>query len=131
MNTPSIWILNVMGLDSLNAEANKWFGLLASATTPQDRADAKAYLSAVIAERDQRLAGYSEGLWGAAKAGLAAPFEALGGSHGAGASGLAAAAADKAAAAAAKANEVIKTALIVGAVGLIVAGALYSYQAAT
>lgn len=93
MITPTIWTLNVRGLDWLNAEANLWFGKMAAATG-QDKADAKAYLDAVIAERNQRDAQYAGGFVSTALGGVTGVFETLGGSSGAGAAGLAGGVAD-------------------------------------
>lgn len=87
METPSAFLLNIRGVEWLDAEANKWFAIYASAVG-QDKADAKAYLDQVLAERGQRLKQYEGGILGAAKAGAGAIFEALGGSSGPGASGL-------------------------------------------
>lgn len=87
METPSVFLLNLRGIDWLEEEAARWFTIYANATG-QDKIDAKAYLDQVLAERDQRLKQYGGGVVGAAKAGATAIFETLGGSAGAGASGL-------------------------------------------
>lgn len=87
MIIPSVWTLNMRGLDWLNAEANTWFQKMATAKG-QDKADAKAYLDAVIAERNQRNTQYAGGFFNTAAAGVTGFFETLGGSSGGGAAGL-------------------------------------------
>lgn len=88
MITPSIATLNVRGLAWLEDEASRWFKIYGTATGV-DKADAKQYLDAVLAEKDQRAKQYSGGLVSVIGAGISAPFEMLGGSGGAGAYGLA------------------------------------------
>lgn len=86
METPIYAQLNTRNLQWLQDEAAKWFTIYGNASG-QDKIDAKAYLDQVLAEQAQRakqmLDPIEKWTWP-----LSAPFEAVGGSAGAGASGL-------------------------------------------
>lgn len=128
MQTPSTWTLNGRGLDWLNAEADRWFGIVAGATTAQDRADASAYLHVVIAERDQRLADYAGGFLSTVGGAMSAPFELFGGSAGPGASGLSGGVADTVSSSTSGLGNSMSKIAIIATVGLLLVGGMVLHK---
>lgn len=126
METPSVFLLNVRGIDWLEAEAARWFTIYSKAVG-KDKADAKAYLDQVLAERDQRLKQYEGGVIGAAKAGAGALFETFGGSAGPGASGLSTSVAVGVKEGAKIAATGAKTVLVAATLVALVVGGIWAY----